>query len=267
MLADRRESASGVSPHWLWPTAIASVRHRGAPRHRAAECARAENRPERRPTVILSHHHGDHTGGLYVAPRDGEGNAEALERAYVGAGIFLSRPGEEGRESNETMALKGEYEAPVDVRGSRPADRAVSRAWLTGPVPRTYPERNWSGKRKIKDPDGRVVEDNIPEDMSLVLDTAKGLWSFRAAATPASSTRSSTPPPGPRNRDPRGPGGLPPLRGRCSDPRLDRRQAARLGIRERPRRPLHRDRGRVRASPAARTEPGRLRGRGGRSAV
>ena len=48
-------------------------------------------------------------------------------------------------------------------------------AWLTGPVPRTYPERNWSLKRTIRHPDGREVEDNVPEDMSLVLDTDKGL--------------------------------------------------------------------------------------------
>ena len=47
--------------------------------------------------------------------------------------------------------------------------------WLTGPVPRTYPERNWSLKRTIRFPDGRQAEDNVPEDMSLVLDTAKGL--------------------------------------------------------------------------------------------
>ena len=48
-------------------------------------------------------------------------------------------------------------------------------AWLTGPVPRTHPERNWSFKRTIRYPDGRQVEDNVPEDMSLVLDTEKGL--------------------------------------------------------------------------------------------
>lgn len=46
--------------------------------------------------------------------------------------------------------------------------------WLTGPVPRKYPEHNWSGLGKMRAPEG-VVEDNIPEDQSLVLDTAKGL--------------------------------------------------------------------------------------------
>jgi len=48
-------------------------------------------------------------------------------------------------------------------------------AWLTGPVPRAHPEKNWSLKRTIRHPDGRQVEDNVPEDMSLVLDTDKGL--------------------------------------------------------------------------------------------
>jgi len=47
-------------------------------------------------------------------------------------------------------------------------------AWLTGPVPRTHPERNWSLRSRIKTPDG-LVEDTLPEDMALVLDTDKGL--------------------------------------------------------------------------------------------
>jgi 7,8-dihydropterin-6-yl-methyl-4-(beta-D-ribofuranosyl)aminobenzene 5'-phosphate synthase len=47
-------------------------------------------------------------------------------------------------------------------------------AWLTGPVPRKYPERNWSVKGKVQTPEG-LVEDTIPEDQSLVLDTTQGL--------------------------------------------------------------------------------------------
>ncbi len=47
--------------------------------------------------------------------------------------------------------------------------------WLTGPVPRTHPERNWSFKRTIRNADVLSVEDNVPEDMSLVVDTDKGL--------------------------------------------------------------------------------------------
>jgi len=47
-------------------------------------------------------------------------------------------------------------------------------AWLTGPVPRKYPEHNWSPGGKVQTPSG-LVEDNIPEDQSLVLNTSRGL--------------------------------------------------------------------------------------------
>ena len=33
--------------------------------------------------------------------------------------------------------------------------------WLTGPVPRAFPERNWSGSLKIAGPAG-LVEDTLP---------------------------------------------------------------------------------------------------------
>ena len=127
--------------------------------------------------VILSHHHGDHTGGLVPLRREwARRNPDALKRAYVGAGIFLSRPSPDGRETNEALAAKKEFE---ELGGSfvvveRPTE-LFPGAWLTGPVPRTYPERNWTLRRTIRYPDGRLVEDNIPEDMSLVLDTDKGL--------------------------------------------------------------------------------------------
>jgi 7,8-dihydropterin-6-yl-methyl-4-(beta-D-ribofuranosyl)aminobenzene 5'-phosphate synthase len=127
--------------------------------------------------VILSHHHDDHVGGLVTLRRElARRNPEALRRAYVGEGIFLSRPGPDGRETNEALAARAGYEA---LGGSfvvveRPTE-VFPGAWLTGPVPRPHPERNWSLKRTIRRPDGRLVEDNVPEDMSLVLDTERGL--------------------------------------------------------------------------------------------
>ena len=50
---------------------------------------------------------------------------------------------------------------------------------MLGPVPRVHPERNWSSPRggeagRVQTPDG-LVEDNVPEDTSLVVDTAEGL--------------------------------------------------------------------------------------------
>ena len=126
--------------------------------------------------VILTHNHDDHVGGLLTLRREFmKQNPKALSVAHVGKGIFYSRPGEDGKERNPMIALRGDYEAS----GGRfiEHDQAVELfpgAWLTGPVPRTYPERNWSVKGKMKTPDG-LVEDTIPEDQSLILNTPKGL--------------------------------------------------------------------------------------------
>ncbi len=50
---------------------------------------------------------------------------------------------------------------------------------MLGPVPRVHNERNWSspvgGATRMVQTPGGLVEDNVPEDTSLVVDTAEGL--------------------------------------------------------------------------------------------
>jgi 7,8-dihydropterin-6-yl-methyl-4-(beta-D-ribofuranosyl)aminobenzene 5'-phosphate synthase len=125
--------------------------------------------------VVLTHNHDDHVGGLLTLRRElMKKNPAALSIAHVGKGIFYSRP-KDGHEDNVMLALRKEYEATGGkfVEHDGPAE-LFPGAWLTGPVPRPYPERNWSVTGRVQTPSG-LVEDNIPEDQSLVLNTNKGL--------------------------------------------------------------------------------------------
>lgn len=129
------------------------------------------------PEIVLTHHHWDHVGGLLTLREAVRKNApEALARVHVGEGAFLSRtsvtPGIEG---NALLLVKPDYEKSggVFVTHAKPVE-LYPGVWLTGPVPRPHRERNWMPGSRIKTTGG-LVEDNLPEDQTLLFDTEAGL--------------------------------------------------------------------------------------------
>jgi 7,8-dihydropterin-6-yl-methyl-4-(beta-D-ribofuranosyl)aminobenzene 5'-phosphate synthase len=123
--------------------------------------------------VILSHFHDDHTTGLMTLRREfAKANPEAFSRVHVGQGIFLER---RGGYTNPMIAIKKEYEATGGkfIVHDKP-DEIVPGLWLTGPIPRVYPEKNYASGVEVAN-DGAWVEDNLPEDQSLVFNTSRGL--------------------------------------------------------------------------------------------
>jgi 7,8-dihydropterin-6-yl-methyl-4-(beta-D-ribofuranosyl)aminobenzene 5'-phosphate synthase len=138
-------------------------------------------------TVILTHNHFDHTGGLVTLRRElKDENPLALQQTHVGEGIFLPRridpealekllppiPKElivsatEVRDDYE--ALGGRFIVHDKPHELRPG------IWITGPIPRVHPEKNWTPIVQIER-NGSLEEDTIPEDQALVINTPQGL--------------------------------------------------------------------------------------------
>lgn len=123
--------------------------------------------------VILSHFHADHTTGLMTLRRElSKSNPAALSRVHVGKGIFLER---RGRIHNPMIAMKKDYEATRGkfIEHDKP-EEILPGVWLTGPVPRFYPEKNYPAGVEVAKAEG-WVEDDLPEDQSLLFNTPRGL--------------------------------------------------------------------------------------------
>lgn len=123
--------------------------------------------------VILSHFHDDHTTGLMTLRREfSKSDPSALSHVHVAAGIFLER---RGPFPNPMIQMKKDYEATggAFVVHDKPSE-LFPGVWLTGPVPRVYPEKNYGAGNEVYTGTS-WVEDNVPDDQSLVFNTPQGL--------------------------------------------------------------------------------------------
>ena len=126
--------------------------------------------------VVLSHNHYDHVGGLMSLRRElSKINPRAISRVHVGAGIFEPRWSESGEDRNGLRLIRAEYLATggAFVVHDKPTE-LFPGVWLTGPVPRTNDEKNWTPGLSLDTPQGRR-EDNVPEDSALIFNTGRGM--------------------------------------------------------------------------------------------
>lgn len=126
--------------------------------------------------MVLSHFHFDHTTGVLPLLEDLRSkNPDALKRIHVADGLFLSRRmAGHSAEANQMIAIRDaltqqgveiiEYDRPTEI---------MTNIWVTGPVARPYPEKNYPSVIEVNI-DGEWVVDHVPESQGLVLVTGEG---------------------------------------------------------------------------------------------
>jgi 7,8-dihydropterin-6-yl-methyl-4-(beta-D-ribofuranosyl)aminobenzene 5'-phosphate synthase len=120
--------------------------------------------------VVLSHNHNDHTTGLDAIRRQFPDGVTASV-LYIATGFFVRTTGLVGMLKTDSAAYVSSGGRFIVIDRPQKIGPAI---YLTGPIPRRYPEKNYPPGRTLVTAAG-VVEDNVPDDMSMVIRTSRGL--------------------------------------------------------------------------------------------
>ena len=100
----------------------------------------------------------------------------AISRVHVSGNIFTPRLKADGSDGNGLTPIRDPFEATGGrfLLHDGPTELAPG-VWFTGPVPRKFPETNWSNEGLRIRTSTRDTVDNIPDDAALVFNTSDGL--------------------------------------------------------------------------------------------
>lgn len=123
------------------------------------------------PALILSHNHLDHTGGAMTL-RTNYKTSGSFSTVYVGQGFFNRKfVGQDPMKAFDSAAY---VQSGGTIKLVGAFQKIAPGIYLTGPVPRKYPEENYPKTVFIRNK-GRLIVDTLPEDMSLAIDTPQGI--------------------------------------------------------------------------------------------
>jgi 7,8-dihydropterin-6-yl-methyl-4-(beta-D-ribofuranosyl)aminobenzene 5'-phosphate synthase len=128
-------------------------------------------------TLILSHWHDDHTSGWMPLRNEVKQlQTNALSNTHVAYGFFDIRFPNHSKESKSRRKDSLDYVLTGGkIIQHQGFDEIFPGIYLTGNVPRIFDEKNYYKANKRLDKNNQLQEDNIPDDMSLVISTNKGL--------------------------------------------------------------------------------------------
>jgi 7,8-dihydropterin-6-yl-methyl-4-(beta-D-ribofuranosyl)aminobenzene 5'-phosphate synthase len=130
--------------------------------------------------VVLSHNHGDHTMGLVaIRTHCKTKNPKAAIRAHVGGPeMFWPRLTRTGEDDNVMTAERAKYEAAGGTFVTNEAGgpfAGIPGVYLTGKIARSRNEGVHPADPPITTPTGDRVEDTVPEEQALAINTKQGL--------------------------------------------------------------------------------------------